>query len=100
MFEISKKAIVFAEISLTNATTPIVFSDEADINPEYKESIDFMSAHGIVAGNPDGTLNPKGNSTRAEACVMLTRMLNSALENEKQVFENLTNPVNTEVEAQ
>jgi len=100
MFEISKKAIVFAEISLTNATAPIVFADEADINPEYKESIDFMSAHGIVAGNPDGTLNPKGNSTRAEACVMLTRMLNSALENEKQVFENLTNPVNTEVEAQ
>ena len=100
MFEISKKAIVFAEISLANTTAPVMFTDESDINPKYKDSIDYMSSHGIVAGNPDGTLNPKGNSTRAEACVMLTRMINSALENEKQVFENLTNPVDTEVEAQ
>ena len=100
MFEVSKRAIAFADISLTDATTPILFTDNEDINPVYKESIDYMSSHGIVAGNADGTLNPKGNSTRAEASVMLTRMLNSALENEKQVFENLTNPVNTEVEAQ
>lgn len=100
MFDISKRAIYFAEISLTNTTSPIDFTDAADINPSYKDSIDYMSAHGIVAGNPDGTLNPKGNSTRAEASVMLTRMVNSALKNEKQVFENLTNPVNTEVEAQ
>lgn len=100
MFEISKRAIVFADISSTDTTAPILFTDSTDINPSYKDSIDYMSSHGIVAGNPDGTLNPKGNSTRAEASVMLTRMINSALKNEKQVFESLTSPVNTEVEAQ
>lgn len=88
MFSISKNAIDFAEISFTKTGEPIDFTDSDKINPQYKDAVDYMSSHGIVAGNPDGTLNPQSNSTRAEAAVMLTRMLDSVLENEKQTFDD------------
>ncbi|MDD4688127.1 MAG: S-layer homology domain-containing protein [Eubacteriales bacterium] len=98
MFEISKRAISFAEISLTNKGTSITFTDEDAINPDYKASIDYMSANGIVAGNPDGTLRPKANSTRAESCVMLKRMIDSVIENEKAVYNEVTAAPSEEAE--
>ncbi len=94
MFDISKKAIDFTEISLIDSATPLSFSDEADIHPNYKDAITYMVSGGIVTGNPDGTLLPKANSTRAEACVMIMRMLNSAIANEKTAVESDTNTEN------
>lgn len=87
MFDISKKALDYADISLIQSGETLVYSDADEINPEYKDSVDYMSSHGIITGNPDGTLCPKANSTRAEASVMLTRMIESLLENEKNLFD-------------
>ncbi|MBE7024775.1 MAG: S-layer homology domain-containing protein [Ruminococcaceae bacterium] len=35
-----------------------------------------MIASGLVKGNADGTINPKGNTTRAEAAVIMQRIVN------------------------
>ncbi|MBR3576119.1 MAG: S-layer homology domain-containing protein [Clostridia bacterium] len=34
-----------------------------------------MVIEGIVKGNPDQTINPLGNTTRAEAAVMMYRII-------------------------
>ncbi|MBR2471721.1 MAG: S-layer homology domain-containing protein, partial [Clostridia bacterium] len=34
-----------------------------------------MVRESIVKGNPDGTVNPLGNTTRAEAAVIMSRIL-------------------------
>jgi len=54
-----------------------------------KEAASVMKALGIMIGNPDGTYNPKGTLTRAEAVVMLTRMLGVADLGGKAPFSDL-----------
>ena len=36
----------------------------------------LMVAEGLIKGNADGTINPLGNTTRAEAAVIMQRILN------------------------
>ncbi|KUO69722.1 MAG: hypothetical protein APF77_08970 [Clostridia bacterium BRH_c25] len=46
--------------------------------PQYyrhKESIDIVTALGIITGLPDGSFNPKGDATRAQAAAVIGRVL-------------------------
>ena len=52
------------------------FSDNALIADYARDSIAAMVKAEIVKGNPDGTVNPLGNTTRAEAAVIMERILN------------------------
>ncbi len=51
------------------------FSDAALVADYAKEDVAAMVAAGIVQGNADGTVNPLGNATRAEAAVIMSRIL-------------------------
>lgn len=52
------------------------FSDAGLIADYAREGITGMVTEGIVKGNTDGTINPLGNTTRAEAAVIMDRILN------------------------
>ncbi|HOE57707.1 MAG TPA: S-layer homology domain-containing protein [Bacillota bacterium] len=41
----------------------------------YNESIDIVTALGIITGLPDGTFDPKGKATRAQAAAVIGRVL-------------------------
>ena len=51
------------------------FSDNALIADYARDSIAAMVKQEIVKGNPDGSVNPLGNTTRAEAAVIMERIL-------------------------
>lgn len=51
------------------------FTDADKIAGYALESVRATVAAGIIAGNADGTLNPLGNATRAEAAVIMDRIL-------------------------
>ena len=50
------------------------FSDKALIADYAKADMAAMVRDGIVKGNADGTVNPLGNTTRAEAAVIMSRI--------------------------
>ncbi|MBR2878821.1 MAG: S-layer homology domain-containing protein [Clostridia bacterium] len=52
------------------------FTDNGIIADYAAEHIASMVDEEIVKGNPDGTVNPLGNITRAEAAVIMGRILN------------------------
>ena len=51
------------------------FSDEADISDYALISVKIMKASGIISGYEDNTFKAKNNATRAEAAVMIARLL-------------------------
>ncbi len=57
--------MVFSAMSITASA----FSDDADI--EYKEAVGIMTGIGAINGYPDGTFDPTGLVTRAEAAKMI-----------------------------
>ncbi len=52
------------------------FSDGGAIAGYAKDAVSNMIWNGIIAGNADGTINPLGNTTRAEAAVIMHRIFN------------------------
>lgn len=52
------------------------FSDNGMIADYAKEAVSAMVWNKIVVGNADGTINPLGNTTRAEAAVIMQRLFN------------------------
>ncbi len=50
------------------------FTDSGKIAEYAVESVKRITAAGILRGNADGTLNPLGNTTRAEAAVIIGRI--------------------------
>ncbi|HZG56134.1 S8 family serine peptidase [Paenibacillus sp.] len=51
------------------------FADQTSISPWAAKAVATVSAAGIVGGNPDGTFAPAAEANRAEAAVMLKRLL-------------------------
>ncbi len=49
------------------------FTDDADI--QYNEAVDLMVGLGVIEGMGDGTFNPAGILTRAQAAVIISKML-------------------------
>jgi len=54
---------------------PLTFPDLDDVNPSYATAMRFFGKSGLAAGNDDGTLDPKGNLTRAQAATILARLM-------------------------
>jgi len=54
------------------------FTDQAKISSWAKKEVAAAVQKGIVLGRPDGTFDPQANATRAEAVVMLKRVLQAA----------------------
>ena len=52
------------------------FSDAGLIADYAQSHVSAMVADGLIKGNADGTINPLGNTTRAEAAVIMQRLLN------------------------
>lgn len=50
------------------------FSDNAQVSDYAQSAVAEMIEAGIIKGNADGTLNPLGNTTRAEAAVIMQRI--------------------------
>ena len=51
------------------------FTDNADISPWAVGAVEQMVTYGIVGGYPDGSLRPGANVTRAEAGVMIYKLM-------------------------
>ncbi|MDD6307905.1 MAG: S-layer homology domain-containing protein [Clostridia bacterium] len=54
------------------------FSDSAQIAEYAKGAVANMVMAGFIRGNADGTINPLGNMTRAEAAVMTSRIIGAS----------------------
>ncbi len=52
------------------------FTDASDIDPSYANAVEAAYANGFVSGMGDGTFAPKAELTRAEAAVVVDRMMN------------------------
>lgn len=52
------------------------FSDNASVADYAQSAVAEMIEAGIIKGNADGTINPLGNTTRAEAAVIMQRIFN------------------------
>ncbi|OOB79182.1 MAG: hypothetical protein BEN18_04600 [Epulopiscium sp. Nuni2H_MBin001] len=58
----------------TNTKINFSFADSSDISDWAAESVTALVAEGLLAGRPDGTLDPKGAITRAEMATLLDRL--------------------------
>ncbi len=63
-------------LALKGSTDLSAFSDSGLIADYALSHVSAMIAEGLIQGNADGTLNPLGNTTRAEAAVIMHRILN------------------------
>lgn len=60
----------------TSSTADITgFSDNGKVEDYAYDALTWAYGVGIISGNADGTLNPIGNATRAEAATMLQNFL-------------------------
>ena len=63
-------------LKLAGAADLSTFSDAAGIADYAQSHVAAMVAEGLIKGNADGTINPRGNTTRAEAAVIMQRIIN------------------------
>ncbi len=63
-------------MSLAGSADLSAFSDAGNIADYAASHVSAMVAEGLIKGNADGTINPLGNTTRAEAAVIMQRILN------------------------
>lgn len=67
--------IIGRAMQLTDEADLSAFTDSAAVADYALPHVRAMIAKGLVKGNADGTLNPLGNTTRAEAAVIMNRIL-------------------------
>ncbi|MBO9609398.1 MAG: S-layer homology domain-containing protein [Paenibacillaceae bacterium] len=61
--------------SAAKAAAPVTLSDLSGVSADDAASIADLVAAGIVGGYPDGTFRPDGTLTRAEACKVISILL-------------------------
>ncbi|MBO9597289.1 MAG: S-layer homology domain-containing protein [Cohnella sp.] len=79
MATIASRALIFASKAVKVSAPDAAlkgFSDAASINPSLKDGVALAAKSGIVIGDPSGTFNPNADSTRAQAAVVIYRLLN------------------------
>lgn len=69
------RMIVDAGISIK--TDAYAFTDAGSIADYAKDAVYALKNMGIISGNPDGSFNPEGATTRAEAAVLLYKTLDA-----------------------
>ncbi len=67
--------IISRGMKLTGEADLNAFSDNGLVADYALAHVKAMISSGLVKGNADGTLNPTGNTTRAEAAVIMDRIL-------------------------
>jgi len=67
--------IISRGMQLSGSADLAAFSDAPLIADYAKTHVGAMVASGLVKGNADGTVNPLGNTTRAEAAVLMYRIV-------------------------
>lgn len=67
--------IIARGLNLTEKADLSVYSDKDLIADYAADSVAAMVKAGLIQGNADGTLNPLGNATRAEAAVIMQRIM-------------------------
>ncbi len=67
--------IISRGMKLSGGTDLTAFSDREQIADYAAEHVSAMVAAGLIKGNADGTINPLGNTTRAEAAVLMHRIM-------------------------
>ena len=65
----------FAKFELPQTVTPVEFADGADIASYAKDAVAEMQKAGIINGKDANRFAPEENATRAEACKMLTILM-------------------------
>lgn len=60
---------------LTETEEASAFTDSSEISEYARDAVLRMTGMGIIKGNPDGTIKPFSNTTRAEAAVIMNRLL-------------------------
>ncbi|QLG40848.1 S-layer homology domain-containing protein [Paenibacillus sp. E222] len=60
---------------IADSDSTISFSDGAEISSWACSALAAAITNGLVNGYPDGTLKPKGNTTRAEAATLIERTI-------------------------
>ncbi|HEY2492525.1 MAG TPA: S-layer homology domain-containing protein, partial [Paenibacillus sp.] len=61
--------------TVSEVTKQLDFNDQATISPDARAAVAFAVSKGYLQGNPNHSFNPKGTLTRAEAAVILYRVL-------------------------
>ena len=56
---------------------PLDYPDAGQVSEYAYEALCWMTMRGVITGMADGTLNPQGTATRAQAAVMLERFCES-----------------------
>ena len=60
-----------------NVTSDLTkFKDYKKVDSYAKTAVQWAVGKGVITGNSDGTLNPKGNASRAEAAAMIQKYCN------------------------
>ncbi|MBE7063143.1 MAG: S-layer homology domain-containing protein, partial [Ruminococcaceae bacterium] len=67
--------IISRGLALGGAADISAFSDSSLVSDWAMQHVSAMIASGLIKGNADGTLNPLGNTTRAETAVICHRIL-------------------------
>lgn len=62
------------------------FSDKDEISEDLKKYVTIAVENGLLQGNADGTFNPKGNLTRAEASKVMLNALNLDIEIDEKII--------------
>lgn len=68
-------ALSVSDITLSKKTESIDFDDKAKISDYAKEAVEYLQQAEIISGYPDNTFRPQDNATRAEAAVIIFRLL-------------------------
>jgi hypothetical protein len=56
------------------------FRDQASVSPWAQESVKLANKFGLLEGFPDGTFRPLARAVRAEAIIVVERMMNGLYE--------------------
>ena len=56
-------------------TMNVKFTDESSISSWARRNVILANAKGFITGNPDGTYNPKGNTTKAQRATVIKRLM-------------------------
>ncbi|SEA48698.1 Lamin Tail Domain [Paenibacillus sp. 276b] len=67
--------MVVRAAQIADSDSNISFSDGAEISGWARSALAAAITNGLVNGYPDGTLKPKGNTTRAEAAALIERTI-------------------------
>ncbi|HHV15934.1 MAG TPA: S-layer homology domain-containing protein, partial [Gelria sp.] len=67
--------IVSLATKLEAATGELSFTDSKAISPWAKPGVAAAFKGGFISGYPDGTFKPQGNTTRAEAAIIIGKLI-------------------------